>query len=132
MRRNRAVLFQGCALAALFGVAANAETVTYKYDALGRLVKAQTTGGVDNNRANSLCYDRAGNRVKYKSDPGGTLAACPSLAATPTPSPTPTPTPTPVPTPSPTPTPTPTPSPTPTPTDPPEGCHYEGSVLVCT
>lgn len=127
MRRNRAVLFQGCALAALFGVAANAETVTYEYDPLGRLVATKTTDGIYQNRTNSICFDRAGNRVIYKSDSVGAVATCPTLAPTPTPSPIPTPTPTPTPTPSPTPTPTPTPSPT----DPPEGCEYVEEMLVC-
>lgn len=79
------------------------ETVTYAYDALGRLVRVQSSGSVNNSVARSLCYDAAGNRTRYVSSLSGATASCSG-----TPSPSPTPTPTPAPTPSPTPPPTPT------------------------
>lgn len=68
------------------------ETITYSYDALGRLVKAQSSGSVNNNHARSLCYDASGNRIQYRVDAAGAVASC---SGSPTPSPTPTPTPTP-------------------------------------
>lgn len=52
------------------------ETITYTYDALGRLVAAQHSGTVNNGRADSLCYDAAGNRALYKSSPAGSMTAC--------------------------------------------------------
>jgi hypothetical protein len=52
------------------------ETVTYTYDALGRLVKAQNSGTVNNNRVRSFCYDKAGNRIEFDSSSTGTPAAC--------------------------------------------------------
>src|SRR3546814_5985972 len=70
------------------------ETITYSYDALGRLVAVQSAGTINNNQAHSICYDPSGNRTQYKSSGTGSIAGC---APTPTPSPTPTPTPTPTP-----------------------------------
>ncbi|GLK45537.1 MULTISPECIES: hypothetical protein [Novosphingobium] len=56
--------------------AAAAETITYTYDALGRLVKAQSAGTVNSNQTHSSCYDKAGNRIRYVSSSAGTPAAC--------------------------------------------------------
>jgi hypothetical protein len=39
------------------------ETVTYTYDARGRLVKVVRTGGVNNNVSASYSYDKADNRT---------------------------------------------------------------------
>ena len=52
------------------------ETITYTYDALGRLVRAQNSGTVNNSQVRSFCYDKAGNRVQYVSDGTGIPAAC--------------------------------------------------------
>lgn len=55
-----------CALIVLilFGAAAYAaETVTYSYDARGRLVQVTHTGTVNNNVASSYTYDKANNRT---------------------------------------------------------------------
>lgn len=68
------------------------ETVTYSYDALGRLIAARSAGSVNNNQTRSICYDAAGNRVQYRSDSSGGLASCQG-GGMPTPTPTPTPTP---------------------------------------
>jgi YD repeat-containing protein len=69
------------ALVALaFGVlgstASAGETVTYTYDARGRLIKVVHTGTVNNN--NQVCYklDKAGNRINVKSTVGST-PTCP-------------------------------------------------------
>lgn len=53
-----------------------AETITYEYDARGRLVKVVRTGTVNNN--NQVCYklDKASNRINVKATEG-TLPTCP-------------------------------------------------------
>ena len=48
----------GCAAAAFA-----AETITYRYDARGRLVKVERTGTVNNNVNTSYTYDKADNRT---------------------------------------------------------------------
>lgn len=58
------------------GPANSAETITYSYDALGRLVKAQNSGTVNNSQVRSFCYDKAGNRIQYVSNGTGVPAAC--------------------------------------------------------
>ncbi|MBO9711433.1 hypothetical protein [Sphingomonas sp.] len=127
MRRVHTTLFASTAVVALIGAAAARadETVVYVYDSLGRLVTTQTTGTVNAGETKSICYDRAGNRLRYKDSPSGVVAACLPLAPVPSPSPLPTPTPSP--------TPTPTPTPTPPPDDPGDGggCHWVGATLVC-
>ena len=47
-----------CAAAAMAS-----ETITYSYDARGRLVKAVRTGSVNNNVAATYSYDKADNRT---------------------------------------------------------------------
>lgn len=42
------------------------ESVTYTYDALGRLVKAETAGGPNDQLKHQTTYDPAGNRSNYK------------------------------------------------------------------
>lgn len=63
------------------------EAITYTYDALGRLVVAQSDGTVNDDQTHALCFDPAGNRTKYRADDAGALPSC-----APTPSPMPTPT----------------------------------------
>jgi len=58
-------------------VAASAtETITYTYDARGRLIKVVSTGSVNNN--NQVCYkvDKADNRTNVQGTVGS-LPACP-------------------------------------------------------
>jgi YD repeat-containing protein len=43
-----------------------AETITYKYDAKGRLVKVVRTGTVNNNVTYDYVHDKANNRKKVK------------------------------------------------------------------
>lgn len=43
-----------------------AETVTYTYDARGRLVKVVRTGTVNNNNQSCYKYDKADNRANVK------------------------------------------------------------------
>ena len=42
-----------------------AETVTYSYDALGRLVTVTSAGTVNNGVVTTSAYDAAGNRTNY-------------------------------------------------------------------
>jgi len=42
------------------------ETVNYSYDALGRLVKVENSGTVNNNVISNYAYDKAGNRTNVK------------------------------------------------------------------
>lgn len=60
-----------------FSPAASAsETITYTYDARGRLVKVVHTGTVNNNVQACYKYDKADNRTNVKVDVGS-LPACP-------------------------------------------------------
>ncbi|HEX8225553.1 MAG TPA: Calx-beta domain-containing protein [Allosphingosinicella sp.] len=47
------------------GAAEAAETITYSYDALGRLTASSTTGTVNNGVSTGIGYDSAGNRTTY-------------------------------------------------------------------
>jgi YD repeat-containing protein len=72
------VYYLGTAIALLSVSAANAaETITYKYDALGRLITKSTAGSVNTGKKVTVCYDAAGNRKVYKVAANGTAAACP-------------------------------------------------------
>ena len=52
------------------------ETITYTYDARGRVVKVVHTGNVNNNTQACYKYDKADNRTNVKVDVGS-LPACP-------------------------------------------------------
>lgn len=52
-------------VAAVDNAAVAGETVSYTYDALGRLVVARHTGSANNNLEVAPKYDAAGNRLKY-------------------------------------------------------------------
>lgn len=58
--------------------ASASETVTYTYDALGRLVAVQTSGTVNNGQDVTISYDAAGNRTNYTVTGAG--AATPTLS----------------------------------------------------
>lgn len=81
MKRSEIPAFAAAVLAA--GAAAASETVTYTYDPLGRLIAVQHMGAVNDGRADSLCYDPAGNRALYKSSAAGALADCATAPAPP-------------------------------------------------
>lgn len=82
-------------------ISTSAQTVTYTYDALGRLRSSSTTGGPNNGTDTAICYDAASNRERYVTTIGSAASCTPSPYPTPTPSPAPTPIPTPTPTPTP-------------------------------
>jgi YD repeat-containing protein len=52
------------------------ETITYTYDARGRVIKVVHTGTVNNNTQACYKYDKADNRTNVKVDVGS-LPACP-------------------------------------------------------
>jgi hypothetical protein len=54
------------AILAATGSANAAETITYTYDAKGRLVKVVRTGTVNNNVTTEYEHDKADNRKKVK------------------------------------------------------------------
>lgn len=66
--------------------ASASETITYTYDALGRLVQASRSGTVNNGVTSNYTYDHADNRTNVTvtgaptgTDTGGGAAAPPSL-----------------------------------------------------
>ena len=65
-------------LAGLLGSSAAlaTETITYTYDARGRLVKVVHTGTVNNNNQACYKYDKADNRSNVQVNVGS-LPACP-------------------------------------------------------
>ena len=106
-RAFRSFLIAGGALLALASVAA-ASTITYTYDAAGRLTRAEYGQATT---YSEYAYDKTGNITELR-----TVVPTPTLAPTATPVPLPTNTPTPTVAPSPTPLPTAFPTNTPTPT----------------
>lgn len=60
---KRIKLLLGCALAVLPVAAQATETVTYTYDAKGRLVKVVHTGTINNNLTTTYGHDKADNRT---------------------------------------------------------------------
>lgn len=82
-------VFIGAALlCSTASAAVAAETVTYIYDALGRLTGSTTSGGPNSTIGTATCFDPAGNRTRHTVGAG--VSACGSGPA-PTPTPTPTP-----------------------------------------
>ena len=57
------LLLLGLLSAAGAAVAYASETITYKYDARGRLVKVERSGSVNNNVSANYSYDKADNRT---------------------------------------------------------------------
>lgn len=65
MRRMRRFVLCGAMLGAVSPAMA-AETITYTYDAKGRLVKVERSGSVNNGVKTEYSHDKAGNRTKVK------------------------------------------------------------------
>ena len=61
----RAVAIAACA-GSFTTLALSAETITYTYDAKGRLVKVVRTGTVNNNVTVEYTHDKADNRTRLK------------------------------------------------------------------
>ncbi|MEA3031320.1 MAG: hypothetical protein QOG13_2645 [Sphingomonadales bacterium] len=62
MARRETVLL-AIAIGALAATAIASETITYTYDARGRLVKVQRGGSVNNNVTANYSYDKGDNRT---------------------------------------------------------------------
>jgi hypothetical protein len=50
-------------IAAVPALAIAAETITYRYDAKGRLVRIERSGTINNNVATNYSFDKADNRL---------------------------------------------------------------------
>jgi large repetitive protein len=60
-------LMAGAALVAIVSPVVASETITYTYDAQGRLIKTETTGTVNGGNSTGTAYDTAHNRYFYAS-----------------------------------------------------------------
>lgn len=65
-RKRAAELLVIGALIAAAGIASASETITYSYDAKGRLILVQHSGTVNNNVVANYTYDPADNRKNLK------------------------------------------------------------------
>jgi YD repeat-containing protein len=76
LQRKIALFAVGLALLTGAVSASATETITYQYDARGRLIKVVTAGSVNNN--NQTCYkvDKADNRTNVQATINS-LPACP-------------------------------------------------------
>lgn len=91
MVRRNGLLLGSCAIAGLIApLEAAADTITYSYDAKGRLRTSSVSGGPNNGTNTAICYDAADNRRQYVTVVGGAAACVSTPAPTPTPTPTPT------------------------------------------
>ena len=81
MRREGCRLLLAVVAAVLASAALAGETVSYTYDALGRLTGTSTTGSTNNGVVTGLTYDAAGNRLNYvMSGAGGMFSVSGSAA----------------------------------------------------
>jgi RHS Repeat len=80
MRRAEKWLLVGAVLAAPAAAAAG-ETVTYSYDALGRLTDVAVEGGANAGSAAATRYDPAGNRTSYGVSGAGASGLAPASQA---------------------------------------------------
>lgn len=63
---------------ALLGTPANAlETITFSYDARGRLVRVAHAGGINDGAVTRYAFDKADNRVRKQATKGGCVAVVP-------------------------------------------------------
>lgn len=60
--------------------AKSAETVTYSYDALGRLVASTASGGPNSGVSTGATFDPAGNRTSYAISGGSALRGADHVA----------------------------------------------------
>lgn len=58
----KSLIFLACIVVAQAGPAFAAETITYKYDAKGRLIEVKRTGTVNHNVQTNYTHDKANNR----------------------------------------------------------------------
>jgi hypothetical protein len=128
VRTKSARFLLAASAVAMASTASADEMVTYRYDALGRLVATLGSGTVNNGLTTSLGYDAGGNRACYRI--GGSAAPCPLPPPPPGPLPPPLPLPLPppvIPVPPP-----PVPVPPPSPNDQPVAVSDFGEQTTCT
>jgi YD repeat-containing protein len=67
----RRYILSGCAIALLIGstAASASETLTYSYDARGRLKTVAHTGSVNNGKTTTYTLDKANNRTAKTTSP---------------------------------------------------------------
>ena len=63
MNGPRKVIEAAAAAALIVAGVAAAETISYRYDARGRLVQVKRSGAVNNNVTANYSYDKANNRT---------------------------------------------------------------------
>ena len=85
--KHKRIFLASCGTAALLvsAFAGATETVSYSYDALGRLTNSVISGGPNNTIGTATCFDPAGNRTRYSVGAGVNVCG-----TSPTPTPTPT------------------------------------------
>jgi YD repeat-containing protein len=76
MGKFRKIATRLFAIGLLSSAAHATETITYTYDARGRLVKVVHTGTVNNNNQACYKYDKADNRTNVQTNVNS-LPACP-------------------------------------------------------
>ena len=77
MSRTRRIALAALAVGLTCSTAASAtETITYVYDARGRLIKVVHAGSVNNNVQACYKYDKEGNRINVTVTTSGT-PSCP-------------------------------------------------------
>lgn len=57
-------------------LSAQTQIKKHTYDALGRLIITETSGGSGDGETRSICYDKAGNRTAYTATSIGLEGAC--------------------------------------------------------
>ena len=62
----RKILFAMALLVGTPSLGIASETITYTYDAKGRLVKVEHSGSVNNGVKTEYTHDKAGNRINVK------------------------------------------------------------------
>ena len=62
---RNAICLAACMVSSLPGVASASSTTTYTYDALGRLIQADTSGTINDGVQLGIKYDAADNRESY-------------------------------------------------------------------
>jgi Bacterial Ig domain len=88
---RRSLLLSSAAIAAIPSFVYAAESVTYSYDELGRLVETRVSGGPRGGVTNVTSFDPAGNRVTYVVSGVGGVSAPPPAPPPPAPPPSPPP-----------------------------------------
>lgn len=88
---RKCFLLPSCGVAAMLVSSSGngAETISFSYDALGRLVLSTTSGGPNSAIGSTTCFDAAGSRARQTVGSGVTSCGTPTPTPTPTPSNTP-------------------------------------------